>query len=237
MTFPFSKAFSLSAIAAVSTMGVTIAQPAEAITPIKSPDSLYLTPNSGYTDPVGYTTRLLNFNDLLPGEFVSTQYNNSPDTNPDKVTINDISRLNNGNVTIGPSNISNPPNRYFQFATPNGQNDSRLEFVFGNSSIAYFGVRLLNLGNDATIQFFNGEAAVPDGLFTFANISPNTLGNYYNFLIPNLSTTVNRVVIAGRSVQLDDVAYRVPTPALLPGLVGMGVAALRKRKSEEEQEA
>ncbi|PZO21129.1 MAG: hypothetical protein DCF25_05645 [Leptolyngbya foveolarum] len=27
----------------------------------------------------------------------------------------------------------------------------------------------------------------------------------------------------------------VPTPALLPGLVGMGVAALRKRKSEEEE--
>ena len=29
-------------------------------------------------------------------------------------------------------------------------------------------------------------------------------------------------------------ATSVPTPALLPGLVGMGVAALRKRKSEEE---
>lgn len=27
----------------------------------------------------------------------------------------------------------------------------------------------------------------------------------------------------------------IPTPALLPGLVGMGVAALRKRKSEEEE--
>jgi len=30
-------------------------------------------------------------------------------------------------------------------------------------------------------------------------------------------------------------ASEVPTPALLPGLVGMGVAALRKRKSEEEE--
>ncbi len=29
----------------------------------------------------------------------------------------------------------------------------------------------------------------------------------------------------------------VPTPALLPGLVGMGVAALRKRKQETELEA
>lgn len=29
----------------------------------------------------------------------------------------------------------------------------------------------------------------------------------------------------------------IPTPALLPGLIGMGVAALRKRKSEEAQDA
>lgn len=32
-------------------------------------------------------------------------------------------------------------------------------------------------------------------------------------------------------------AQAVPTPALLPGLVGMGVAALRKRKSEELESA
>lgn len=29
----------------------------------------------------------------------------------------------------------------------------------------------------------------------------------------------------------------IPTPALLPGLIGMGVAALRKKKGDEEQEA
>ncbi|MGG6238287.1 PTPA-CTERM sorting domain-containing protein [Nodosilinea sp. AN01ver1] len=28
----------------------------------------------------------------------------------------------------------------------------------------------------------------------------------------------------------------MPTPALLPGLVGLGVAALRKRSSEDESE-
>ncbi|WOB43933.1 PTPA-CTERM sorting domain-containing protein [Thermoleptolyngbya oregonensis NK1-22] len=30
--------------------------------------------------------------------------------------------------------------------------------------------------------------------------------------------------------------YQVPTPAMLPGLVGMGLAALKKRKEQNDQD-
>lgn len=36
--------------------------------------------------------------------------------------------------------------------------------------------------------------------------------------------------------QIDNVSYsNVPTPALLPGLVGLGVAALRKRSKSDDE--
>lgn len=41
----------------------------------------------------------------------------------------------------------------------------------------------------------------------------------------------------GTSFSFDVSAAPVPTPALLPGLIGVGVAALRKRKSEELESA
>ncbi len=56
------------------------------------------------------------------------------------------------------------------------------------------------------------------------------------------STTSNVVAWGGGSDEIFTYATAtettpVPTPALLPGLVGMGVAALRKRKQETEAKA
>jgi hypothetical protein len=61
---------------------------------------------------------------------------------------------------------------------------------------------------------------------TFANIGPvanGTLTSQGNFTSAN-----------GKSFSS---TLAVPTPALLPGLLGFGVAALRKRKGEEQPEA
>jgi len=38
----------------------------------------------------------------------------------------------------------------------------------------------------------------------------------------------------GEREQEQERPRRVPTPALIPGLIGLGVAALRKKKQEEE---
>lgn len=215
MTFPFSKAFSLSALVVVSTMGVAIAQPAEAITVTRTNDPVY-------SNPVGYTTREIGFdNDAsLPKTFTF-------DT--DSVTITDSGTgspsIGNGVLSLGNS------------ATPS------ITFQFSDY-LAYFGVRFANFGNttatDTVITFFNGAENV--GSFTRQTLTGlpftvNANDNYFNFNKEIVSERFDKVVIGGSRVVLDDVAYRVPTPALLPGLVGIGVAALRKRKAEEEQEA
>lgn len=64
--------------------------------------------------------------------------------------------------------------------------------------------------------FQPGASAVDEVISAFATIKQDNTkeGNYTNIV---LSTTP------------------IPTPALLPGLLGLGVAALRKRKSEESE--
>ena len=56
---------------------------------------------------------------------------------------------------------------------------------------------------------------------------------YLNFYASKVSERFTSLKITSTGGVVDNVAYRVPTPALLPGLIGMGVAAFRKRKSEE----
>lgn len=61
-----------------------------------------------------------------------------------------------------------------------------------------------------------------------------TDGRYVSFSAdPGESITGIMFMQAGTGTfQVRDVAYAVPTPALLPGLVAMGVGMLRKRKAE-----
>ena len=47
----------------------------------------------------------------------------------------------------------------------------------------------------------------------------------------------SKFVLSGTTISGDITANAIPTPALLPGLLGMGIAAWRKRKSEEVLEA
>lgn len=104
--------------------------------------------------------------------------------------------------------------------------------------LAYFSIQFLNFGSspNPVIELFRDNASV--AAFTSAQLLGLTgSGNYFNFSENAVSSRFNRVVIAGTNVTVDNAAYRVPTPALLPGLVGMGVAALRKRKAEAEQDA
>ena len=60
---------------------------------------------------------------------------------------------------------------------------------------------------------------------------------YLNFYEPDVAKRISAIQIFSTGGNIDNVAYRVPTPALLPGLVGMGLAAWRKRKGEEAEQA
>jgi hypothetical protein len=136
------------------------------------------------------------------------------------VTINGT-----GDVAIRPP--STPPNNFLQI------NSGSVEFNFGTNYLNSFGFTALAATNNFTVQFFDDANSL--GTFTaaqigfngsFRNISffPSPIGSNYDFF--------NRIVIANSTsaFQIDDIAFtEVPTPALLPGLVGLGLAAWRKR--------
>jgi len=64
---------------------------------------------------------------------------------------------------------------------------------------------------------------------TFSNALGNFLGS--GLLTTQLNVSKGKDITSGYSIT----STAVPTPALLPGLLGLGVAALRKRKSEESE--
>lgn len=111
--------------------------------------------------------------------------------------------------------------------------------------ISNFGFLWGSIDSYNTISFLKGDNLIQS--FTGSNISDPANGRqdasgtaYVNFLA-SADSYFDTVKFESTSpaFEFDDVRYtEVPTPALLPGLVGIGVAALRKRKKAgEAQEA
>jgi hypothetical protein len=103
---------------------------------------------------------------------------------------------------------------------------------------------------DEFIGIFAGPSSVPaiaDGglqihhiVMNPYNFVPHTTGGMHSFFEGDTIEVYAEIKDAAPLVGI--VSYKtspinvtdVPTPALLPGLIGMGVAALRKRKQEDE---
>jgi len=120
-----------------------------------------------------------------------------------------------------------------------------VQFDFDDSrGMGYFGFLRQNVPSNpgaSSISFFSGSTLIQS--FTGPNFAalPGT-DNYFNFFVTNNSEIFNRVVFSDNSLasnfQVDNVAYQaIPTPALLPGLVAMGLGIMRKRKAEATAEA
>jgi hypothetical protein len=219
MTFPFSKAFSLGAIAAVSATGVAIAQPAQALTMTR-------TTQAPQVVNTGFSTVSLDFSSNVNANTFNTS---STVLGPAGNTVT-LRGFAGGDVPQGPR-INNG------VLALRGNANPSVTFQFSDY-LAYFSVQFLSFGTstNSVIQLFRDNASV--GSFTSADLLGLTgSGDYFNFSENAVASRFNRVVISGTNVSVDNVAYRVPTPALLPGLVGMGVAALRKRQQEEGESA
>jgi hypothetical protein len=74
----------------------------------------------------------------------------------------------------------------------------------------------------------------PTLFFNGSGVSQFTLSNFYA-RYQSINGTFGGTTVTGAS-GVGNVGV-VPTPALLPGLIGMGVAALRKKQGEDEQDA
>ena len=92
-------------------------------------------------------------------------------------------------------------------------------------------------------QTFN-IASLNDLLPSNQDISVGT-DTFIEFFVTNPNEIIRRVAFADTSsgtsatrFEIDNVTYQaIPTPAMLPGLIAMGLGALRKRKGESEAEA
>lgn len=91
--------------------------------------------------------------------------------------------------------------------------DNNVKFTLNSFALERFGTGV-NTAFEADIE----------GIFTPSNLDGTGSFTSQGRLRFNSGSSFSADITAGE---------QVPTPALLPGLVGMGVAALRKRKSEE----
>ena len=88
---------------------------------------------------------------------------------------------------------------------------------------------------------FDSFTATDIGLPLVSLFDPSSIvGDYVSFTADNSSDVWSSVRFVDPNAgfatfSFDNVSYaNVPTPALLPGLIGMGVAAMRKRRSEKD---
>lgn len=83
----------------------------------------------------------------------------------------------------------------------------------------------LPIGGSSLESYYQNNVQGGKGSFTL-------LANSFSDFDSAVQTKLFREISTGTGGPAE-----VPTPALLPGLIGMGVAALRKRKGEESAEA
>lgn len=136
-------------------------------------------------------------------------------------------QVNGGVLTIGGSNGSNatgtatltfgatPGLGYFGFQWLTPQSGSTVLFTSSTSAQQSFTAASLGLTGSSFVEFFASN--------------PNEIISSVQFSDSNSTT--------GVAFQVDNVNYqRIPTPALLPGLIAVGAGLLRKRKAEVEGE-
>jgi hypothetical protein len=85
----------------------------------------------------------------------------------------------------------------------------------------------------ALTSFFSSLTASQEVIFGLDDVDP--LDNFFDFTQGVDSSLIN--VGTGPVVTPIGPGPEIPTPALLPGLIGMGIAAMRRRKNEEAADA
>lgn len=116
--------------------------------------------------------------------------------------------------------------------------------LVGNSQGVPFSIRFNNPVTSAAFGYAkNPTTVLVEALFNGSVIesfsqavtydNPNTafLG-FTNILFNEIRVTANAQEGLLDNIQFSNPATEIPTPALLPGLIGMGIATLRKRKGE-----
>ncbi len=106
-------------------------------------------------------------------------------------------------------------------------------FTFANP-LAYFGIQLATkLPQGRTLTFLINDT---NTVQFFGDIANNTILNIFSGNATERISTLKITKSGDGDTQFSAYATAVPTPALLPGLMGLGAAAWRKRKRGEESQ-
>ena len=223
------KTFGFGAMLAAAVVGVTVASaPAQAST-LKADQALNL--RDGYARlEIGTGakagTALLNFSDNQPQPPTSAKYNLTPGlgkalvspSSSDPVfgknstaTLKDLKLIKFGTSFVLDPNFLDLKSEVSNFI----QLTNGIVFNLKSFTLVQSGVHWLG---DYKGQFVAGNTTI-DGVGTF-----DTSDDAGTFRLKKSKTRGSDYIIN---------SHAIPTPALLPGLLGLSVAALRKRKSEE----
>jgi len=247
MNFNLNAAKALLGAAVVASAVTAVSQPASAITV-----------NTGGT-PSPNNGQVSN----LTGDPALTTINfNGSTTLPSGVTVGATGgKIVSGSVANKYASPPGDTSNYLTVGSSPTPATESATFDLGGPK-GYFGLFVGSLDTYNSIQFLLGDVpktilngvlkgvltsvSKAEGVFTGTDVQTVTgitangdqaVGVYYNFFADNNSDLFDKVVLRSTQAafEVDNIAFRqaIPTPALLPGLIGMGVAAFRKRKSEE----
>jgi hypothetical protein len=231
------KSNALKAIVGVTAITAAIsaiAEPAHALS---------VSLGSGTTSSVSGVTNIT-FDDGYPDSNPLNPYTSGIATYSGKGAIVQGSQTNRylapGSNT-GPAADQTP---YLTFGSTQEPGDVTIKFT---QALDYFGLYWGSVDSYNSIQFFKGATQIGSDITgsAIATLLGKTgTGNfnvdtYVNFFAGANESFDKIVMKSGNAAfESDNHAYRaVPTPALLPGLIGLGVAAIRKRKQEDGGEA
>lgn len=121
---------------------------------------------------------------------------------------------------------------------------SPVEINFAKA-LNYFGLHWGSVDAYNEISFFKGLTQVGStytgtNILTGANGDQTPPGSRYVNFFADSGESFNRIVLTSSApaFESDNHAYRaIPTPALLPGLIALGVGVMRKRKGETAAES
>ncbi|MEA5448626.1 PTPA-CTERM sorting domain-containing protein [Leptolyngbya sp. CCNP1308] len=151
---------------------------------------------------------------------VSGQFAAPPTQLPDYDNANNTYLTLGGTAEPGPVTITLPGlSNYFGLYWASVDAYNFIEFFKEGVSVGIFD------GNDV-IGGANGDQQV--GGARYVNFTSSSALNYFDSI---------KLTSTSAAFESDNHAFReVPTPALLPGLIGLGVAALRRKQNEAVEE-
>jgi hypothetical protein len=231
-----------AATVALSVATLTTAKPSKAFI-IKTPGVTNVTSISvgGPSGPITQATDNINF---------TGQTNNILGTIPLSTTFNATNGNGNATLTNDGGIVSYSNNNFGGTTnTPSLSVSSFLGLFPGQASfnfakdLGYFGLYWGAPGSNlnSTIQFLLNGTSVGSFTASSLGLTNTTSGQYVQFFVSNNNEIFNQVrliaPVGGSVFRADNISYAaIPTPALLPGLIGVMFGVLRKRKAEVEGE-